>query len=645
MSISREIITLKPPVECALGKEHLGRCPEFRRFSVYEIDDLDDLDSGLPELYSRMKYGDPLAVREVAERMAAGFLLNINFDEVLRSTRKPVIITSSAYGEVPTAAHAVSIQLVRILRENGVPVDTVKIDRNGDFGTSDYGTMSLEERKRRMGQRKIVLSKEAREKLKDAFAIVVDDVHVTGSHEKTLKELLETCEAKECVFSYLVEFSPNLAQREPQTEEKLNRAIVKTVTDLAPFFVEPIDPNLELRINARTIKFIMTTTPESELDDEQVEKVKKLSLFLSALDEPVLQKVYASAMSADGYWQNSKYELGFRAIEREMIRRGLQSVESANRRENKISAYNATIDGQGNLVDMETGENLNWLGKKYSLMKFGSVNEIQEFAGIIADKFIQDLSEEGSALNEFFNNVKNRAEYVMLVAPGFRNVESSSNYLFEEVVSQINIELALRDLPTVILAKLSRLESNTANYATLSEEERKSRPDSTKTLLPGPELYRHPIHLIFADDIRITGATADRVKESATENGALSYSSIYALSIDPVLAAIDPSVEDYLNKFAVTDRLDEAVEYILNQDGFRPVQRLIRLILGPSNREGLGRFLENIRDESLIRLYVGSLCNDYMKSDKYKQSIEIIQTVMRAKGLVDDNGRLIKRLR
>lgn len=59
-----------------------------------------------------------------------------------------------------------------------------------------------------------------------------------------------------------------------------------------------------------------------------------------------------------------------------------------------------------------------------------------------------------------------------MVSPGSRNVESAQNFIFEIAIKQINIWLALKNLPTIILTKLTRFSSGTANYAELSAAKR-----------------------------------------------------------------------------------------------------------------------------------------------------------------------------
>jgi len=301
-----------------------------------------------------------------------------------------------------------------------------------------------------------------------------------------------------------------------------------------------------------------------------------------------------------------------------------------------ISVHTLTIDVDGNYIDSVTKENKNDIAKKYSLMKFGSAKEIDFAANEIYQKFLDIFSD----LEPYFLGAKQNNEYITIAAPGYRNVESASNSVIDKAIKKINVFLSLKNLPTIIVVKLARLESNKANYATLSAEERHSLPPTTDQILPGHEFFQFPIHFIFGDDIKITGATA-KGAQKATENfGGLSFSEIYWVSLDPELTSRFPGVEDKINQTQVKNELNQDIEYILNQDEFQPVQRLIRLVLNEKNRQDLPEFLKKISDNSLTKLYISSHNNDYPKNELYKESVFILNKEMLIRNLTSPEGYL-----
>ncbi|HCQ31838.1 TPA: hypothetical protein DIU27_05710 [Candidatus Collierbacteria bacterium] len=302
-----------------------------------------------------------------------------------------------------------------------------------------------------------------------------------------------------------------------------------------------------------------------------------------------------------------------------------------------FSVHTLSIDSDGNYVDSKTGENKNAIAKTYSLMKFGSAADIDFAANEIYQKFMIDFPE----FESFFQERRNRNEFIAVTAPGFRNVESASNLLIDKAIKKINVFLSHKNLPTIIVMKLPRLESNKANYATLSSEERHSLPPTTDQILPGQEFFRFPIHFIFGDDIKITGATAKGAKIATEKHNALSFSEIYWVSLDPELTARFPGVEDKINQAQVKNELNQDIEYILEQDAFQPVQRLIRLILNETNRSVLTTFLKTVPDNSLSKLYISAHNNDYPKNDLYKESVVILNNEMKIRNLVNTEGLLL----
>ncbi|MFC1609144.1 phosphoribosyltransferase family protein [Patescibacteria group bacterium] len=618
----------------------IGSHPETvmrHKVSVFEIDGFEELPQHVKEMYSCFKYGDPVSVRKAAGQMLFAIEQNSVFRDAV-DRGEVAIITSSAYGEIPTAADAIARDIRELVANEGCDLEMIKINRSGDFGTTAYGQMSEEERIARMASRKITIDEEAIEAVEGKVVLVIDDLNATGSHETTLWELLKKTNAKHTLFCYLIDFSDRLASSEPHTEEMLNHAKVKTVADLIPFFTYGGD--LELRVNARTIKFILETGAGLGVY-ERSQRISELKKFLLQLNEEVLRKIFNAAYFQDGYYCHPKFVDGFNVLVTHMAAQRIITIEEANQIKNYTVDYNVTVDDDGNIIDIATGENLNSIGEKYSLMKFGGRNEIEFFGKGIAKKFIERLNDSGDDLLEFFQGAKERGENIMFVSPGSRNVESSQNFIYEVAIKHINVYLALNGLPTIILTKLSRLGSNVANYATLPMEERMKRPSKTKTILPGDNYFQNPTHIVFGDDTRITGSTADRVELHCLTQGAKSFLSMYCVLVDPKITAICPDIESYINDFLIKGGLDEHVAYILSHQEFTPVQRMVRLILSEDNRDSLEAFLkEQVCDKSITKLYLAALGNDYLNDERYAPSIPVIRQVLQDKELVDQHGML-----
>lgn len=295
----------------------------------------------------------------------------------------------------------------------------------------------------------------------------------------------------------------------------------------------------------------------------------------------------------------------------------------------------------GHYIDQETGENRDSIAAMYSRMKFGSVPDILALAKEMARKYLDYLGDPSSEVARLYSEVSQSGENIVIFAPGYRNVESSSNRLIEVFADLVNIDLAKRGLPTIIVNKLTRTGSNPANYATLSAEERRAISTKTRSVPPGKNLFDMGVHASFGDDIKITGSTVDRLRMESLKAGAKSFSEVYAILLNPEIAIKNPEIEDALNNIVITGELDENIVKIYSHPDFKPVQRMLRLVLGKENREKLTSFFlnpSNATDKALVRLYIAALKNDYAQDPKYKDSVPLLIEVLRQRGLLDANG-------
>jgi hypothetical protein len=97
-----------------------------------------------------------------------------------------------------------------------------------------------------------------------------------------------------------------------------------------------------------------------------------------------------------------------------------------------------------------------------------------------------------------------------------------------------------------------------------------------------------------------------------------------------------------MNQFAVVGGLDEIVSEIVSHRDYQPVQRMLRLLLHPRNRVDWDEFAStNISENSLLRIYVAALSNDYHLITQpgesvglYAPSLSILANVLEKKGLI-----------
>ncbi|MGT9847271.1 hypothetical protein ACVWO5_33370, partial [Pseudomonas aeruginosa] len=131
-------------------------------------------------------------------------------------------------------------------------------------------------------------------------------------------------------------------------------------------------------------------------------------------------------------------------------------------------------------------------------------------------------------------------------------------------------------LPTIINVKLPRIAPPCEDYASLSTEEREHVNLVQDHVIPAENFYRWSgVHVIFGDDVLVTGSTADKVLYESMNNGAKSFRAIYPVAIDPRVALGDASVEDRLNSVVVEQRLDDTVAELLSARDYQPILRTL----------------------------------------------------------------------
>lgn len=627
--------SLLPQYRSVVNKTEYAQDKKILKTAVHTIAHKNQVPREFAEMYSRMKYSDPEATRYMAEKLFENIWNNQEFRaQILHDSE--VCISSSPYGEIPTAAACIVSDITPYFEKKGIKVSVVKVQMAGDFSTTNYGEMTPEERMKCMNGFALSLDEQSTQKIKDKFVLVIDDLNATGSHERPLHAIFEDSPARSHAFSYLIDFDELLAFEDSKTEEFFNNHSIHSVLDLIPLYTAAEAREEDFPINARTIKFILSHGEKNPL---------ALTNFFNALSDSTVQNLYKTASSIDGYSTMPKLFLGAQLLENHLLAKNLLSVVEVSNKKDRVVGFHITLQGDletATIVDMATGEVRDDIGYIYSLMKFGGVKEIKAFASIIAERFIAKLDNPNDPLSKVLAEARQENKNIMHIIPGSRNVESASYYIHQAALDKINLELALRDLPTIVSLRPPRLKTVAGEYASYGTQERQSLPEESDHILPGKELYRFPIHVLFADDIRITGSTADAVERSAVIQGAHSFTELYALVMDGQIAHQLPKVESWLNSRAVKGSLDETIRYILNQEGFQPVQRLLRLVFNPKNRAYVHDFFsENVDDNSILSLYKAALINDYLKDDTYAPSVRILQNVLIQKHLVDINGRII----
>lgn len=274
--------------------------------SVYDLDhnqgrivdqDLEVFDA---EAYSRFKYGDANAARQYAGELCTAMLVHL--DEI--DPIDELVVTSSAFKTVPTAAYAIKEAFVPILgaARPDLHIVNLKIDREVVRDT-DYSNMTLEERQRASRSNGLSIPAELHESLEGSTLLAIDDIRITGSHEEALSDLLGAHEIGHTIFGYVAVLDAEIAEAYPQTEFDLNHAVVKGLGD-----VIDIIRSGQFMLNARTCKFLLSQEPD------------KLCEVLEYVDNSTLSEIW-TAMLDDGYSHMPQFAAQFERLQNVLFER------------------------------------------------------------------------------------------------------------------------------------------------------------------------------------------------------------------------------------------------------------------------------------------------------------------------------------
>jgi hypothetical protein len=223
-----------------------------------------------PARYSRYKYGSVTAAEAFARDLATAFWESR--PELARAPR--LLLASSPYAHVPAAATTLARRLQPRLNAARArcgldPAPLVQIERAAT-SAGDYGTLSAQARDQLMAANALSFRRFKPAQVRGAHLLVVDDVRVTGAHQRCLMRASEALPLAARTFLYVAAFSgispsgtgsgTGDGRLDPALEDALNHAAVKTLDDLAAI-VEAGD----FTWNVRACKFALNPGNRGEL--------------------------------------------------------------------------------------------------------------------------------------------------------------------------------------------------------------------------------------------------------------------------------------------------------------------------------------------------------------------------------------------
>lgn len=205
----------------------------------------------IPIEYSRFKYGDGEIAHQYGSLLAEKMV-----EEGLIGEGKHAV-TSSAYKVAPPASHSMLGSFVSRARELAPQaiITPFKIDRH-NLTEGDYASMGIEEREQVMEKNGLSMPVDFDTDLDSVVAL--DDILVTGSHEKIIHQLFMRSGLSETQISYAYILKVAEGSKDPRIEAAINHCAIRSLANVAKLNRE----TASFVPNARICKMIVSSSPD-----------------------------------------------------------------------------------------------------------------------------------------------------------------------------------------------------------------------------------------------------------------------------------------------------------------------------------------------------------------------------------------------
>jgi hypothetical protein len=245
-----------------------------------------------PREYSMLKFGSVEIAKEFGKRLADAFFMK--HMAVLLANR--VVVIPSPYNHVPNAATIMTKYFVnrlneQLVHENGSPVEYDTIHRKVSY-INDYGFLNKEKREALINNDDFYMNIEF---LEGKLLIFVDDVNITGTHERKLIDIMKQRGIKnDAFFVYYGKYGGLNAA----IESRINFAGIRNVHEYVDFIVSN-----EAHIIIRPMKMLLGSDPDT-LEEE-----------LERLTPEHIYDIYHACL-AEGYFRLPAYQKTFDVVRR-----------------------------------------------------------------------------------------------------------------------------------------------------------------------------------------------------------------------------------------------------------------------------------------------------------------------------------------
>lgn len=210
------------------------------------------------EDYSKFKFGSYTLAKKFGLDLFEYFKTN-HFDKLVVSNFKKIIVYSSPYMQIPTSSYYLTDTFYNAFRNylaskriETVKLEFGKIERCQTY-TEDYGALTAEERYNliKNDTYKLITAPS-----KDDLCIFIDDISITGTHQRVVEHLIDSIGIEtNSFFLYFAKLSDSTAC--PSFENYLNYSLIDEFDKLIDLIISD-----DYRITTRTTKYILSQKKE-----------------------------------------------------------------------------------------------------------------------------------------------------------------------------------------------------------------------------------------------------------------------------------------------------------------------------------------------------------------------------------------------
>lgn len=276
-------------------------------YSLHKITDTSNF-GFCPDDYSRFKFGDDAVAEKFGVSLAEGFIAHH-----LKGQHVPqLVVVSSPYSFIPTATFAMKnyfvFHLNRWLAAHGHPVlQETKVHRTITY-KEDYGELDAAQRLKLIGNDSFHID---REFLTGKRVLFLDDIRITGGHERMILKMAEAYNLSNDVYMlYFAELQNKNIH--PNIENYLNYHFVKSI-----FHLEEIIQGEQFFINTRIVKYILNYDFDT------------FCIFLQNQTDKFVNLLFNMALG-NGYHTIEAYQKNLNFINSYLFNRKHKSIQHGN---------------------------------------------------------------------------------------------------------------------------------------------------------------------------------------------------------------------------------------------------------------------------------------------------------------------------